>query len=93
MLLADLIFARLGQVTAEPNARISYSTEIYKDLHISGADFYDFIDWLHTEFGADFSAMDCSRYVPAEGASLWERQFESCTVGQMVAAVQKGAWS
>lgn len=45
----------------------SDEAEIYYDLKISGEDFYDLIDRLIEEFRTDFSGMDASQWIPAEG--------------------------
>lgn len=88
----ERVIERLRTCTTIVNPQIGDGTEIYRDLHVSGDDLYDFIEWVHQEFRTDFSAMDLSKYAPGEGVALFEREYQSLTVGAVLHAIAIGAW-
>lgn len=88
------IIERLAATTVIANARIDGGTEIYSDLKISGTDLYDFLVWVHAEFGTDFAGMKLSAYAPGEADfPHFHGNFESLTVDAILRAVAAGAWS
>lgn len=89
------VIERLAEITVVHDAPIEDTTEIYKALRVSGWDLSELLGWVHEEFGTDFSAMNISQYSPAEGAELFadERDYRGLTVGALVSAMARGAWS
>jgi hypothetical protein len=93
------IVDRIAQTTVE-SMPVNDANEIYEDLRIWGEDFYELVEWIACEFGTDFSDMDCGKLVPGEGcgelglkrAVLGRSPFESCKVGRLLEAVERGRW-
>lgn len=75
------VIERLAEITVVNDARIEDTTEIYKALRVSGWDLWEFLGWVHDS--------------PGEGAELFadERDYRSLTVGALVSAIARGAWS
>jgi hypothetical protein len=94
------IVERIKETTMETDTPVTLDTELYEDLRIWGADFYELIAWIAETFGTDFSTMDASKYAPGEGAGEFgfvrlfsgRSPYRKCTVAQLLAAVDRGRW-
>lgn len=94
------IIKRIKDTTIETEASVTLDADLYEDLRIWGADFYELIAWIAETFGTDFSSMDASKYVPGEGAGEFglvrllsgKSPYRRCTVAQLLAAVERGRW-
>lgn len=94
------IVERIRETTVEADVPVTLDTDLYSDLRIWGADFYELIAWIAQTFGTDFSTMDASKYVPGEGPGelgfvrlfSGKSPYRKCTVAQLLAAVHRGRW-
>jgi hypothetical protein len=103
----DEIFRKVAEYLSNvtgPDRRVSpitRDTEVYRDLGIYGDDVFELVLWINREFGS-MPPFELSRFAPGETSllsrmvrkvlGLKESQYQSLTVGEVVAAIEGKSW-
>lgn len=82
--------------------RIDDATCLYHDLGMAGDDADEFLMAVHTEFGTSFNGLRFELHFPDEGDAFFyqlagilgyrSRRFRPCTVGHLIAVIERGHW-